>query len=107
LNLLRTNLIAVIVSLLVLTGYGIDVFGACCDHSEVVRTSEHGKAPSDEKPGSPDSCKCVCHQMVTPTISEPLRVANNEPQFRGSILPRSEFPPDAEPSGIDYPPQLS
>ena len=107
LNLFRSSLFIAIVSLLVLTGYGFDLFGDCCGHREPGQ-AEHGKsAPNDQTPGSGDGCQCVCHQIITPLMSEPLRIVDAVLVASDFVAHADEFPPDAVPRGIDYPPQLA
>ena len=106
-SFLRSHLFVVIVSLLVATGYGFDLFGDCCGHREPAQ-AEHGKSvPKDKTPGGGDSCQCICHQIVTPLTPEPLRVADVAFVPSPFVAHADEFPPDAVPRGIDYPPQLA
>ena len=107
LNLFRSSLFIAIVSLLVLMGYGFDLFGDCCGHREPGQ-AEHGKsAPNDQTPGGGDSCQCICHQIVTPLTPEPLRVADVAFVPSSFVAHADECPPDAVPRGIDDPPQLA
>ena len=103
----RTSLFIAIVSLFVLTGYGFDLFGDCCAHHEQAQV-EHGKsAPNDQPPGGGEGCQCLCHQIVTPVTPEPEWVADAVFISADLVAPPDEFPPDAAPLGIDYPPQLA
>ncbi len=107
LNLFRSSLFIAIVSLLVLTGYGFDLFGECCTH-DVQGQAEHGKSsPNEQAPGGGDGCQCICHQIITPLTPEPLRVADAVLVASDFVAHADEFPPDAVPRGIDYPPQLA
>lgn len=107
LRFLRSNLFIAIVSLLVVTGYGFDLFGECCadERHEYV---EHGKsAPNDQAPGGNDGCQCICHQVVPPISLEPVQMAVAVFVAADFVAHADEFPPDAVPLGIDYPPQLA
>ena len=107
LKLFRSSLFIAIVSLLVLTGYGFDLFCDCCAHREPGQ-AEHGKsAPNDQNSGDGDGCQCICHQIVTPLTPEPMRVAEAAFVPSDFVAHADEFPPDAVPRGIDYPPQLA
>ena len=106
---LRSHLFIAIVSLLVLTGYGFDLFDDCCARQEQAQT-EHGKpAPKNQTPGNSNGngCQCICHQVITPLSTEPIRVADMAFVPAGFVAHPDEFPPDAVPLGIDYPPQLA
>jgi hypothetical protein len=107
LSFLRSYLFVAIFSLLVLTGYGNNVFGDCCANQKLqqthcAKTESHEKAPCDA-----DGCQCLCHQAISHITAEPVCVA------AAVLLPVSftayadEFPLDAVPIGIDHPPQLS
>ena len=99
---LRSNLFIAIVSLFVLTGYAQDVFGECCAHDKQEQT-QHGKTT----PGKADDCQCLCHQIISHWNVEPVRVAAAVLVTAEFVAHPDEFPPDAVPLGIDYPPQLA
>ena len=75
LNRLRSNLFIAIVSLFVLTGYGYDLFGDCCAGEKQVQTQSGKTAPRKKAPGKSDDCQCVCHQIISHSGVEPVRVA--------------------------------
>ena len=108
---LRSSFYIAIVSLFVLTGYGSDLFGDCCAHHEHAQV-EHGEeqggsAPHDQTPSSGEACQCICHMIITPLMPEPVWVADAAFVQADFMAARDEFPPDAEPQGIDIPPQLA
>lgn len=87
-------------------GYGADLLGDCCSHREQTQV-EHGKAaPHKQAPSKEDGCQCVCHQLATPMTVEPVRVSGL-PVEADAFVSSNEVPPDAEPIGIEYPPQLA
>lgn len=104
---LRSSLFIAIVSLFILTGYAHGVFGVCCGHEKQEQTQSAKTAPAKETPHKTGECQCLCHQVISHLTAEPVRVA------AGAIMPMvlkmhpDEFPPDAVPLGIDYPPQLA
>ena len=101
----RSNLFIAIVSLFVLTGYAHGVFGDCC--AEEKQTQCAKTVPGEKEPGKSHDCQCLCHQVISHLTAEPVRAA------AGALVPMTlkmhpdEFPPDAVPLGIDYPPQLA
>ena len=104
---LRSSLFIAIVSLFVLTGYGFDLFGDCCSHHQQSPV-EHGKSvPDEQTPVKDDGCQCICHQIISPLTTEPVRVADAGFTPASFVAHPDEFPPDAVPVGIDYPPQLA
>ena len=104
---LRSNLFIAIVSLLVLTGYGFDLFDVCCARQEQ-RQVEHGKAaPKNQTPGNSNGCQCICHQITTPLTPEPVRLVHAVFVPADFVAHPDEFPPYAVPLDIDYPPQLA
>ncbi len=106
-SLLRSSLFAAIVSLLVLTGYASDVLDYCCE-SEKQEQVNHGEGHSGKTaPVKSDDCKCLCHQVFTSHSVEPVRLAPQSLSPVDLVMHADEFPPDAVPLGIDYPPQLA
>ena len=104
---LRSNLIVAIVSLLVLTGYGFDVLDYCCDDGNQEQVG-HAQSHSGKKaPQGKNETKCICHQIFSGSEVEPVRVAPSVQTSTDSVGYVDEFPPDAVPLGIDYPPQLA
>ena len=103
LNRLRSNLLIAIVSLFVLTGYGLEVFGECCSHREGQGQAEH----HEKAPGQGDDCQCLCHQIISPIATEPLAVAVAVFTLGNLVAHADEFPPDAVPLGIEHPPQIT
>lgn len=107
-GILRSSLFALIVSLLLATGYGFDLFADCCTHSQTHSQQQKGPgASSDKAPVQDDSCQCICHQTVAPGVG--LQPVTATVTLVPSTLPAfaDEIPPDAVPLGIDYPPQLA
>lgn len=94
-------------SLFVLTGYGVDLFGDCCGH-ETTAPIEHGRSHNDAHPQKKDEgCQCICHQIVPPISFEPVRVAGALPAPMDYVARPDQIPPDVVPLGIDHPPQLA
>ena len=107
LKFLRSHLFIAIVSLLVVTGYGFDLFDDCCAQQEQAQV-EHGKAaPKNQKPGNGNGCQCICHQITTPLSPSPIQLVHAVFVPADFVAHPDEFPPDAVPLGIDYPPQLA
>lgn len=101
----RSSFFIVIVSLLVLTGYSLQAFADCCRHES--QTAQHTlAAPVKQAPADADGCQCLCHQVISHLTSEPLQVGATVLVPEARLAARDEFPPDALPLGIDYPPQL-
>jgi hypothetical protein len=95
------NLLAAIVSLFLFAGYTHDFFVDCSDHHNS-RGAEHGTAA----PGNEGGCYCLCHIFgVQPTAPPPATESAFAPI--GLAVNGEEFPPDALPHEIDYPPQLT
>ena len=103
LSFLRSNLFIAIVSLFVLTGYGLEVFGECCSHREPQGQAEH----HEKAPGNGDNCQCLCHQTISPISTAPLVVAAAVFTLGNLVAHADEFPPDAVPLGIEHPPQIT
>lgn len=104
---LRSSFYIAIVSLFVLTGYGSDLFGDCGAHHGHDPAEHHEPAPQDETPGGGDGCQCICHMPATPLTPDPVAVAAAVFVETDFAALRDEFPPDAVPLGIEYPPQLA
>jgi hypothetical protein len=104
---LRSSLFVAIISLLVLTGYGFDLFGDCCSHPPQSQEEHGNSAPDHQTPGSDEGCQCICHQIATPVAIDPVRVAVAWLGGSDFIVAPNEIPPDAVPLGIEYPPQLA
>ena len=99
LKALRSTLLAVIVSLLVLAGYAHAVADKCCDAQQ----AEH----SPSAPGEDDGCQCLCHKVFSNVSPMPARLPVLVLVLQTVRLHAAEFPPDAEPQSIDHPPQLA
>lgn len=96
-----------IVSLFVLTGYGADVFDVCCA-GEKQEQASHGKSDSGKKaPLGERGCHCLCHQIYAGSSLECPSLAPTALQCAEVVRHGDEFPPEAVPLGIDYPPQLA
>ena len=104
---LRSNLFIAIVSLFVLTGYGFDLFGDCCAREKQVQAQSGKTEPDKKAPGKADDCQCICHQIISHSSEEPVRVVAVLIVTAEFVAHPDEFPPDAVPLGIDYPPQLA
>ncbi len=106
-SFLRSNLLIVIVSLCVATGYAHEILDACCEGQRQEQAAQ-GRTPADKNaPAQDDGCQCLCHQFFTAQAVLPLSAA---PAIYGPadfVAQRDEFPPEAVPLGIDYPPQLA
>ena len=99
---LRSTLLIAIVSLFVLTGYAYAVMDKCCDAKQTERAA-HDQPISAED----DGCPCLCHMAFSNVVAMPVRVPVPVLILQSFGLPAGEFPPDTEPQGIDYPPQLA
>ena len=64
-------------------------------------------APNDQTPDGEDDCQCLCQKIVTPLTVAPTQVADALFVPAAFVAHADEFPPDAVPLGIDYPPQLA
>ena len=104
---IRSSLFIAIVSLFVLAGYGFDLLGDCCEQPKQVQVESGKAAPSKQAPTQGNDCKCICHQIVSPLTTEPLRVSDGVFVIADLVAHADEFPPDAVPIGIEYPPQLA
>jgi hypothetical protein len=103
---LRSSLFIAIVSLFVVTGYGWDVLDYGCDDQVQM---DHAKGQPGKKAPEPqkDGGKCICHQVFTGPEAHCLTVVPRVFAPTEYVGHTDEFPPDAVPLGIDYPPQLA
>ncbi len=106
-SFLRSILFAAIVSLLVLTGYGSDVLDYGCAGEKQDQTSHSQQHSGKTAPLKKDDCQCLCHQIYAPHTAAPVRVAPASLTPAELAAHADEFPPDAVPLGIDYPPQFA
>ena len=98
---LRSKILIVIASVFLLTGYAHAVMDKCCEE-EQTQQADHGKSvPKD------DQCQCLCHKIFSNVSPTPVRLPVLIPVLQAVRRPAAEFPPDTEPQGIDYPPQLA
>jgi hypothetical protein len=108
-SLLRSSLILIIVSLSVFTAYAWDVLDHCCDDEKPVQvqTKAHTSSKAPGQSEKSDNCGCICHQSFTASSSEPVCATPGEYRRGNPVRLVDEFPPDSEPQGIEYPPQLA
>ena len=100
LKFLRSSLFLSIISLLLLTGYASEIFCDCHGgHSQEM--TEHG----DSTPATGDDCQCVCHQMISDVFAAPMQLRKLLSATLDAVPHTDQFPPDAVPLGIEYPPQ--
>jgi hypothetical protein len=99
---LRSSILTIFVSLLVLTGYSSRYFCDCCADHRAELTEQGGPAPS-----SHDGCDCFCHQIFSDASGVPAGADTAHRVVHAAAAIPDEFPPDAMPSSIDHPPQLS
>ena len=105
-SFLPSHLFIAIVSLFVVTGYAWDVLDYNCEDESPAQV-DHAKGHSGEKaPQQQNYGKCICHQIFTGPELNPMRVAPRVETPTDCVAHADEFPPDAVPLGIDYPPQL-
>ena len=102
LKFLRSKLLIVIVSVFVLTGYAHAVMSRCCANEKQEQVG-HGKSA----PAADDGCQCLCHKIFSNVSATPVRLPILVLVLQEVRLTADEFPPDAVPRGIDYPPQLA
>jgi hypothetical protein len=107
LKFLRSILFAAFVSLLVVTGYGVGLLDNCCHHLEVSQAGCDSSAPDQKAPGQTNDCHCLCHEILSPVTTEPVRATGALLVLLDFVTHADEYPPDAVPRGIDYPPQLA
>lgn len=106
-SFLRSSIIVAIISLFVFTGYAADVLDYTCDGERQEQAAKSKPLPGKTAPVGNDGCQCLCHQIFATDVVEPIRVGSANVEVSDFLLPRDEFPPDAMPRGIDYPPQLA
>ena len=102
LKFLRSTLLIVIVSVFVLTGYAHAVMSRCCANEQQEQVWHGKSAPAED-----DGCQCLCHKVFSNVSAKPVRLPVLVLALQEVRLPSDEFPPDTEPLGIDYPPQLA
>ncbi len=108
LKFLRSKLFIAIVSLFVLTGYGFDVLDYNCDDTNQVQMDHAKGQPGKKAPRQQnEGGKCICHQIFTGVEVQGLSVVPRMFAPADYVGHTDEFPPDAVPLGIDYPPQLA
>ena len=97
-----------IVSVFVLAGFGVDLFGDCCGRHEQEQAEHGGCAPDDhgQAPDKGAGCQCICHVVLTPLTAETVWAADVAFVPTGFLTHTDEFPPDAVPLGIEHPPQI-
>ena len=106
-SFLRSSLFIAIVSVLVLTGYACDVLDYDCESEKQEQTMPDGAPSGKDVPAEKDDCQCLCHQIFTAQSAAPVRIASGIPGVADYLVQPDEFPPDAVPLGIEYPPQLA
>ena len=99
---LRSKILIVIASVCILAGYAHAVIDRCCDDRQT-ECAGHGKSA----PVEDDGCQCLCHKIFSDDSPTPARVPVVAVVLQPVRWPAAEFPPDAVPLGIDYPPQLA
>ena len=99
---LRSKILIVIASVFILAGYTHAVMDRCCEEKQTERAS-HGKSA----PVQDDGCQCLCHKIFSNVSPTPVRLPVLALVLQTVRWPAGEFPPDAVPVGIDYPPQLA
>jgi len=87
-------------------GYASDAFDYCCQQ-EQVQLSFGDAAPGHSGPGESHDCQCLCHQLFSSHPTDGLRIGMGILEAADQLQVADEFPPDAMPLGIDYPPQLA
>jgi len=74
----------------------------CCEEASA-KWSEHGTSdPADD-----GGCHCLCHKIFSNAFTVPAQLPAVILVLQRVRLPAGEFPPDTDPEGIDYPPQLA
>jgi hypothetical protein len=104
---LRSSLFALLVCLFVLTGYSAQAFELCCARTGREQTQQTKASAMQSIPDDAHDCQCPCHQVLVDPISKPLQVIGASIVSVESLISGNQFPPDALPLGIEYPPQLS
>ena len=102
LKFLRSKILIVIASVFILTGYAHAVIDRCCDEKQTERAGHGKSAPVED-----DGCQCLCHKVFSNVSPTPVRLPVLTLILQTVRWPEGEFPPDAVPLGIDYPPQLA
>ena len=103
----RSNLVIAIVSLFVLTGYSCDVLDYGCEWQKQEKTAQGKPSSGKNAPAKNDDSQCLCHQIYIAHVAQPLRVVPAILTPADFVAHADEFPPDAVPLGIDYPPQIA
>ncbi len=103
----RATLFIAIVSLFVLTGYASDVLDYGCAGEKQEQAAQSKTSSGTSAPVKSDDCQCLCHQIFIAHAAHPLSVAPAVLIPADFVVHGDEFPPDAVPLGIDYPPQLA
>jgi len=106
---LRSNLVAGILSLLMLTGYASELFGECDDQrtgQSAMVLATNGDAKESPQQTS-DECQCLCHQVFSDLTGVSIRLTESLIFTEIDYVVFSEFPPDAEPHAIEHPPQIA
>lgn len=106
-SVLRSSLFVAFVSLLVLMGYASDVLDYNCAAERQEQAAQHHGHHGKSRPAKDDDCHCLCHQFFTGHAAEPIRVGRVPFTAAAYVTHADEFPPDADPVGIEYPPQLA
>jgi len=99
---LRTRLFAVLIALLVLAGYGHQIYAhAMPSHAD---SAEHQHSDAEETSGC-HHCTCHCSPVMLASLERTITF--QVPTFVGYIAARGEIAPESIPLGIDHPPQLA
>lgn len=106
-SFLRSSLVVLIVSLLVITGYAHGVFGDCCAHEKQQQTQSAKTAPGKNAPQKSDDCQCLCHQVVSHLGVDPVRAVARVLIPMTLKMHPDGFPPDAVAFGVEVPPRLA
>ena len=103
---LRSSLLLAFVYLFVLTGYSAQAFGLCCERGTGERTQQAEASSQKQAPADSHDCLCICHQIVADPAQKPLPIIAASVLSVETLTCGNQYPPDALPLGIDYPPQL-
>ena len=106
-SFLRSSFFIAIVSALVLAGYVSDVLDYDCESEKQEQTTQSDTHSGKDAPAEKGDCQCLCHQIFTTQAAAPVRIASGTPGVADYLVQPDEFPPDAVPLGIEYPPQLA
>jgi len=104
---LRSSFLLPFVCLLVLTGYTVQLFDDCCESRASAKVEQVKASKEQKQPDESHHCECLCHQIFTASGSTSVTVTRADLVAVELLVCVNEFPPDALPLGIDYPPQLS